>query len=357
MPDVETASVAAIPNPEVEDETADREDGAGEAALDSETPENLAEDDAFEMPFQTQNTDNTAAKHPSVPPDLVSVSKQPADFEALAVKATALSPKPNTPAATATKDPVNPKPASKNETFASRSVTGAVASIAPAQFVLSRAPAVEAAPEQPVLLGAIGSMAPRLYAIMPKITDALPIRQRSEFHPWQPAAASFVDRQVHEQPRQVSVGPSTPTAKLHAVSLPLRGQPPLLADPVLRAQPANHDLEEAPTVDRMSVRITETHFQPIPRRNPSGSELPPDAAQKGFRLPPATGDEGHPQPTQKTTHPIAQTAMEHGIQTEIASITSSRPTPGVSPVASHTGPDFAVSPKPTKRKPPPPHRT
>ena len=113
FPNVETALVAATPNPEVEDETADREDGAGEAAQDAETPENLAEDDAFKIPFLTQNTDHTAAKHPSVPPDLVSVSKQPADFEVLAVKATALSPKPNTPAATATKDPVNPKPASK----------------------------------------------------------------------------------------------------------------------------------------------------------------------------------------------------------------------------------------------------
>lgn len=347
FPNVETALVAATPNPEVEDETADREDGAGEAAQDAETPENLAEDDAFKIPFLTQNTDHTAAKHPSVPPDLVSVSKQPADFEALAVKATALSPKPNTPAATATKDPVNPKPASKNETFASRSVTGAVASIAPAQFVLSRAPAVEAAPEQPVLLGAIGSMAPRLSAIMPKITDALPIRQRSEFHPWQPAAASFVDRQVHEQPRQVSVGPSTPTAKLHAVSLPLREQPPLLADPVLRTQPASHDLEEAPTVDRMSVRETETHFQLPPRGNPSGSELPPDAAQKGARLPPAIRDEGHPQPSQKITHPIAQTAREQVTQTEIVSITSSRPRPDVSQVASHTCPDFAGIPKPT----------
>ena len=90
IPDVETASVAAIPNPEVEDETADREDGAGEAALDSETPENLAEDDAFEMPFQTQNTDNTAAKHPSVPPELVSGSKQPTD---LAGKTRQLHPK------------------------------------------------------------------------------------------------------------------------------------------------------------------------------------------------------------------------------------------------------------------------
>ena len=349
MPDVETASVAAIPNPEVEDETADREDGAGEAALDSETPENLAEDDAFEMPFQTQNTDNTAAKHPSVPPELVSGSKQPTDSGALAVKAAAIPPKPNTSAAIATKDPVNPKPPPKNETFASRSVTGAVASIAPAQLILSRTPVVKAVPEQPILLGAIGSTAPGLSVTMAKITDASPIRQRSQFHPSQPAVASFVDRQVPEQPWQVSVEPSTPTAKLHAVSLPLRGQPPLLADPVLRAQQANHDLEEAPTVDRMSVRITETHFQPIPRRNPSGSELPPDAAQKGVRLPPATGDEGHPQPTQKTTHPIAQTAMEHGIQTEIASITSSRPTPGVSPVASHTGPDFAVSPKPTNQ--------
>ena len=47
-PDVETAVVAAKPDRDVEDPVADHEDGAATAAPDTETSENLTDDDAFE---------------------------------------------------------------------------------------------------------------------------------------------------------------------------------------------------------------------------------------------------------------------------------------------------------------------